>query len=287
MIAVAAHAGRLDDRAPVPHRPQPRGHRVEHGVERARVARAQGEREALQLRARHAHERAQPRTHPVAVVGGQQLVEGLALVQLVAIALQQIERLVRHRLVVSAVVQIKRHPARRAFLAHGVADGRLVDGFDGDGGHVAAQHRQQRLLGHARVAEREPEVREDEFARHVYTVFVVVGRTVEDAHVAHLAPLRSLAGSDQLHVLERRQCDNVRNGNQQPLRPIAHEKRSSKKMQYGTHDTASRGARSDDRPRLTRITRANRKAPPPGLDLEEATLQELGHPADVAAKCFP
>ncbi|EGC87805.1 hypothetical protein HMPREF9404_5752 [Eggerthella sp. HGA1] len=34
-------------------------------------------------------------------------------------------------------------------------------------------------------------------------------------------------------------------------------------MQYGTHDTASRGARSDDRPRLTRITRANRKAPPP------------------------
>ena len=25
----------------------------------------------------------------------------------------------------------------------------------------------------------------------------------------------------------------------------------------------------------------------PGLDLEEATLQELGHPADVAAKCFP
>ena len=255
MIAVAARAGRLDGRASVLHRRQPRGYRVEHGVERARIPRAKREREALQLRARGAHERAQPGAHFIAVVRGQKLVKGLAFVQLVAVALQQIERLVRHRLVVGAVVQVQRHPARRAFLAHGVADGRLVHRFDGDGGHVAAQHGQQRLLRHRGVAVREPEVRQDELARHVHAVLVVVGRAVEDAHVAHLAPFRSLAGSDQLHVLERRQCDDVRNGNQQPLRFPAFEKRSSKKMRYGTHDTVSRGARSDGRPRLTRITR--------------------------------
>ncbi len=44
-------------------------------------------------------------------------------------------------------------------------------------------------------------------------------------------------------------------------------------MRYGTHDTTSRGARSDDRPRLTRI--ACEPEGSPGLDLEEATLQEL------------
>ena len=186
--------------------------RIERSVQRALVGISRRHGEALQRGAHGPGELVEPRAGALAVMSCQKRIHHAPLVRLLAVAANEVERLIGQHLVVGAFVEVQRHAQRRAGRAHRFAQMRVVHVLHGHRRHVSPYERQERCLGKRRVVARETEVRRDELAWQVIGIRLLVGCEIKDTHVAHLARTCSRARSRQLNALERRQRDDVCNG---------------------------------------------------------------------------
>ena len=186
--------------------------RIERGVQRAFVGVARRHGEALQRGAHGSGELIELGARALAIASCQKRIHQAPLVRLLAVAANEIERLIGQNLVVGSVVEVQRHAGRRAGRAHRLAQMRVVPVLNGHRRHVSLYEREKRSLGKRRIVACETEVRRDELAWQVIGIRLLVWCEIQDTHVAHLARTRPRARSRQLDALERRQRDDVRNG---------------------------------------------------------------------------
>ena len=154
------------------------------------------------------------------IVPRKQAVHDAPLIGLLAVAPNQIERLICHHFVVAAVVQVHWHARRLAGSPHAVADDGAIRFLQRNTRNAARYQNQKRSLGQFRIVVCEPQVRHDELAGNVrFVAAVLIGSAIEDAHVVDFSQLGSFAQHQRLHLLERRQRKYVRNRDHEELLP--------------------------------------------------------------------
>ena len=143
------------------------------------------DRHASHRRARRARDIVHGAAHGLSIAPRKQLVDCLALVGLLLVAANQVERLIGHHLVVGAIIYIDRYAELLARLARAVGDGRVVHGLDGDGRNAARHHGDKRRICLVGIAVGKPQVGHDELAGDIHVVPIVLRRNIHNAHVVH------------------------------------------------------------------------------------------------------
>ena len=211
--AVAAHERALHIAPAIPVGSEHPFHHLLQGPQRGIVLGDRLDGQALNSGPRHPGDGEEGRAHGLLVGRSQHEVDEVVALPLGRIVVKGIHEVGDDALHVAALVEEHGHAARGGGGDHLLGESLQRHGLHGDGGHIALDERQQRLLGQIGMHGGETERGEDELAALEKVVAARERLVVQGAHAHHLAGCGPLAGRRKPNAIEGPHIHDVADGN--------------------------------------------------------------------------